>query len=208
MKNLSVSFASALLVLLASQAASATDPVFFKAPIMFAGTGCPVGSIPPPTGVNTATLSILFGRYDAGMSAASGMPLHAACNFAVPVHVPQGFQLSVLTADWQGFDKGSGTLQRKYFVLPGPPGPNVPWKINNYNNSGNFLADDNLIHTTATTGCAGGDFNLRINSNITANNSSSYIAVDTLDLQNKVVFHLNWSPCTPGTSPTNPHLYP
>lgn len=192
MKKLHIAVASTLLVLLASQAASAADLVFFKAPVSVAGTGCSPGSI-SVVGENTATLSVLFAAYDAGAHAVSGLP-RSACSFAVPVKVPQGFQVSVMTADWQGYAKGSGTLQRKYF-LAGQPAQ--PWLTNNYGTASgtNFMANDGLMHATATTGCAGGEFNLRINSNIKANTPSSYIAVDTLDLQNKVVFHLKWAPC-------------
>ncbi len=195
MKAFKTILASAFLVATAaaSQGVQAADPVFFKAPVDFAGTGCAPGSI-SVTGENTATLSVLFGGYDAGKNAVSGLP-RASCNFAVPVHVPAGMQLSVMTADWMGYAKGSATLQRKYF-LAGAAGAQ-PWLTDNFNSAGgtNFLKKDGLMHATATTGCAGGDFNLRINSNVKSNTSTSYIAVDTLDLQNKVVFHLNWAPC-------------
>lgn len=192
MKTLYTSLAGTLLVLFASQAANAADPVFFKAPISIAGTGCAPGSI-STVGENTATLSVLFAGYDAGAHAVSGLP-RSACNFAVPVHVPQGMQLSVMTADWMGYAKGSATLKRKYF-LAGQPAQ--PWLTNNYSSAAgtDFTATDGLMHGTVTTGCHGGEFNLRINSEIRANTPASYAAVDTLDLKNKVVFHLNWMPC-------------
>jgi hypothetical protein len=42
---------------------------------------------------------------------------------------------------------------------------------------------------------------LRINSAVRALEDDSYIAVDTLDLQNKVELHLKWEKCAPRTLP-------
>ena len=93
--------ATALLGLSMVSNASAS-PVYFKSPLGFAGTGCPAGSI-SVNGENTDTLSILFDAYDAGSDAASGQGRRASCSFAVPIQVPPGYQVSTLTADWQGF---------------------------------------------------------------------------------------------------------
>lgn len=193
MKTFKIAAASALLVLVASQAATAADPVFFKAPLQFIGTGCDAGSV-VVAGEDTASMSVLFGRYDAGKNAMSGLA-RSSCNFVVPVHVPAGFQLSVLTTDWQGFVQGSGKFTRSYGTSQNPNA--IPTTIQPLSSAGGapWQAKDGLMHATAVSGCGGGDWNLRINSSVQANTSNSYVAVDTADLNNKVVFRLNWTPC-------------
>jgi hypothetical protein len=193
MKTFKIALTSALLVLAVSHSAHAADPVFFKSPINFNGTGCDPGSI-VVSGENTASMSILFGRYDAGKNAISGLA-RSACNFAVPVHVPQGWQLSVMTADWQGFAQGQGRFTRSYGTSQNPNAIPQQVKALNSPSGANWQAKDGLMHSTAVSGCGGGDFNLRINSSVQAIGSNSYVAVDTVDMNNRVVFHLNWMPC-------------
>lgn len=193
MRNLKISLMSALLVLVASQAAQAADPVFFKAPIQFNGTGCNPYNI-SVVGENTSSLTVLFGGYDAGKNAVSGLA-RSSCNFAVPVHVPRGWQLSVLTADWQGFAQGRAKFTRSYGTSLNPRLVLPPPKTISSAGGTDWSAKDGLMHSTMASGCQGGDFNLRINSGLQAIGSNSYAAVDTVDLNNKVVFHLKWLPC-------------
>ena len=193
MKILSTVIATTVLSFaLGANASAATDPVYFKAPLNFAGTGCPAGSI-AVTGENTDTLSILFDAYDAGKDSTSGKR-RVACNFAVPVHVPQGYQVSIMTADWQGFAEGKTELRRKYFFAGNP---NRPWEVSRFNdpNGVNFLETDKRLHRSLSFSACGKDKTIRINSSIRAKRSNAYIAVDTLDLQNTVKFHLQWRTC-------------
>ncbi|MCB1619147.1 MAG: DUF4360 domain-containing protein [Thiothrix sp.] len=191
MKTFATAIAAAVLGFGLNTAAHA-DSVYFKNPINFAGTGCPANSI-AVSGANSATLSILFDQYDAGNNSITGLN-RSACSFAVPVHVPQGMQVSIMTADWQGFAQGRTQLSRKYFFAGAPA---QPWLRNNYNSGGgrDFLERDNLIHSTTTWAPCGRDVQLRINSNIRTLGGNSYMAVDTVDLQNRVVFRVQWRNC-------------
>ncbi|QTR49117.1 DUF4360 domain-containing protein [Candidatus Thiothrix anitrata] len=193
MKTLKIAAASALLALSAAQTAQAADPVFFQAPIQMAGTGCAPGSV-SVIGENTSSLTMLFSTYDAGNNSVSGLR-RSSCNFAVPVHVPQGYQLSVLTSDWQGYVEGKGRFTRSYGTSLNTRAVN-PGTRNLSSPSGtNWQVKDGLMHATAVSGCAGGKFNLRVNTSVQAVGNNSYVAVDTLDMNNKVVFHLKWKRC-------------
>ncbi len=194
MKILPTMIASAILGLGLTSGANAVDnnSVYFKAPLDFAGTGCPAGST-AVAGENTDTLSILFGSYDAGKDSVSGKK-RVACSFAVPVHVPEGMQVSVMKADWQGFVEGKGELRRKYFFAGQP---NEPWEVSTFNKPAgySFTETDARLHGSLSFSECGEDKVIRINSSIRARGSNSYMAVDTLDLQNKVVFKLQWRQC-------------
>ncbi len=186
MKKLKLALAAAALALFATQAAA---QVVFQAPMEFAGTGCKPGEY-SFSGDGTDTLTVLFSGYDAGMprdKAASKMQ-RTACSFVVPVKVPPGFQVSTMTSDWRGFAEGRTELFREYFFAGqrGPQARTAP--------SGNYTERDNLMHNT-WSGCGGGLVPLRINSSVRAISNPSYIAIDTVDLQNKVVFQLKSRPC-------------
>lgn len=191
--KITTAIASTLFASLFMASTAQAAPVFFKSPVSFAGTGCPAGSI-SITGANTDTLSVLFDSYDVGDDAASGQRRRASCSFAVPVHVPQGYQVSTMTADWQGYAEGRTQLRRKYFFAGQP---NVPWLTDaiNSRHGTDYTKRDNLVHSTLTWSGCGRSVNLRINSNIRAKNRKSYMAVDTVDLQNKVKFHVKWRRC-------------
>ena len=194
MKILPTMIASAILGLGLTSGANAVDnnSVYFKAPLDFAGTGCPSGST-AVAGENTDTLSILFDSYDAGKDSVSGKK-RVACSFAVPVHVPEGMQVSVMKADWQGFVEGKGELRRKYFFAGQP---NEPWEVSTFDQPAgyNFTETDARLHGSLSYSECGEDKMIRINSSIRAKGSNSYMAVDTLDLKNKVVFKLQWRAC-------------
>lgn len=192
MKFLTAITTAAVLGLSMSAPAQANGGVYFKNPIGFAGTGCPAGTV-SVNGANSNIMSILFDSYEAGSDSDSGRK-RASCNFAVPVHVPQGYQVSTMTADWQGYADGKARLKRKYFFAGQP---NAPWITTNFGShyDDDFVKTDNLIHSTSTWSKCGRDVNLRINSNVRALKSSSSIGIGALDLKNKVVFKVQWRKC-------------
>lgn len=193
MEVFKVAIAAVLATVSAMQTAQAADPVFFKSPIQMAGTGCAPGSV-TIIGGNTSSLSMLFNTYDAGKYAVSGLA-RSSCNFAVPVHVPRGYQVSVMTADWQGFVKGKGKFTRTYGTSLNPSMINPGTKNLSSVNGSRWRAKDGLMPFFPANSCAGGDFNLRINSSIQAIGSNSYVVVDTPRTNHKVVFYLKWRKC-------------
>lgn len=171
--------------------------VVFQNPLGWAGTGCPAGST-SVVGVNSAELSVLFDSYDAGKNSLSGLG-RSACSFSVPIKVPDGLQISRLTVDWEGYVQGKGEFKRKYkYIGSGVViDPSyISWKVNNYNkpSGDNFTKRDTLFHGSVAV-CGGGVQRLRINSQIKAKTSSSYAAIDSSDLTNRVVFRVKFQPC-------------
>ncbi len=192
MKLLTTITAATILGLGIVSSAQARPAVYFKNPINWAGTGCKAGTV-SVSGANTATLSVLFDSYDAGKDSLSGLR-RAACSFSVPIKVPRGFQISHLTADWEGYVEGRGQLSRKYFLAGSPY---TSWKRNTYRKprGGNFTKRDNILHASLATGCHGGVYNIRINSQIRAMGRNSYAAVDSADLKNRILLLLRFRPC-------------
>lgn len=164
----------------------------FDNPVNWAGTGCKAGSV-SVSGEKTNSLSILFDAYDAGKNAISGLK-RSACSFSVPVNVPRGFRISLFTADWEGFVEGRGELSRKYFLAGQSGGL---WKKNPYHkpSGDNFSVRDNINRDSFSTGCTGGQFNLRIESQIKTTDEDSYIAIDSADLHNEITLLLYLEAC-------------
>jgi hypothetical protein len=186
MKALKIALVSAAAVFFASQASA---KVTFEAPMQFRGTGCGGGTY-SFSGQGTDTLTVLFSKYDAAKprdKAASKME-RTACSFVVPVKVPPGFQVSTMTADWRGYSEGQTQLFREYFFA----GQRGAQKTTSPRN--NYTAHDDLM-AASWSGCNGATVPMRINSSVRAVSNPSYIGVDSVDLQNKVIFHLVWRQC-------------
>ena len=100
MKTLSTLVAAATLALVTGTASAApsNNSVYFQQPAI-AGSGCPAGTATSALTDDGQTLTILFDSYSAD-------PGNVTCNIAVPVHVPNGFQVSLMTADYRGFVQG------------------------------------------------------------------------------------------------------
>jgi len=165
---------------------------YFNAPINWAGTGCKAGSV-SVSGSNTNSLSILFDAYDAGKDAKSGLS-RSACSFSIPIQIPSAYTFKYLTADWEGYVEGKGEISRKYFLTGQTQ---TLWKRNAYNkpDGANFTIRDNINHTPLSSGCAGGLFNLRIESQLKTTGEDSYAAIDSTDLHSKIKLKLHLRPC-------------
>lgn len=187
MKKLTTLIAGTLLVITAqsSMAKPSNNTVHFKAPAI-GGNGCPGGTSDFAITPDGATLSILFDNYIAD-------PGNKSCNLAIPVHIPNGFQVSHMTADFRGFVEGSAELRRTYFFA----GDQAPIKVTKlYNKYGDdYIVHDNLVVMSRTWSYCGKDVNMRINSRIRTNNKRSSVSVDSLDLKKGVVFHLKYRKC-------------
>jgi hypothetical protein len=174
-RTISILFAAALSVInLAAESYAQT--VYFKEPMEFAGTGCGTDSY-KFSGQGTDTLSILFSEYDAADpadGAASGLQ-HTSCSFAVPIHVPAGYQISELKADWRGFAEGSTELSREYFFA----GETGVYKTSNP--AGNFTEQDQNMNFSSCAKDGEKDIILRINSSVQATETNSYIVIDSVD---------------------------
>ena len=143
-------------------------------------------------------MSVLFDSYDSGKNALSGLK-RSACAFSVPIKVPDGLQISKLTVDWEGYVDGKGEFKRKYKMIGSGlviDPSYIGWKIDTYNkpSGDNFTKRDTLFHGSIA-GCGGGVQKLRINSQIKAITPSSYAAIDSSDLTNRLIFKLKFQPC-------------
>jgi hypothetical protein len=117
-------------------------------------------------------------------------PTRKTCNISVPTHVPNGFQVSLITADYRGAVTGKGELSREYFFAGGT-GPKKKDTIG----AGDYLKHDDLAAVSNIYSKCGKDVGLRINSVVQGLSNASSISVDSLDLHQGMTFHLQYRAC-------------
>jgi hypothetical protein len=165
--------------------------VYFNGPVEFAGTGCGAGSYTVSNDVPNI-LTIQFSAYDAAYptdSAASGLQ-RSACSFAVPIHVPAGYQISTLSADWRVYGEGAVEFFREYFFAGeiGESKLTTP--------SGTIFERDQMQIGSCAERRAK-DILLRVNSAVSAANDGNYnyIAIDSVDQSLALTLQLHVEKC-------------
>lgn len=167
----------------------------------YGGTGCPAGSASTVLSPDQKSLSILFDEYyvEAGGSTNKSFD-RKSCNIAIPVHVPQGFSVSVLAIDYRGFNDvpagARSTFQVEYFFA-GVRGPRF---TKNFNGpiSDDYLIRNKLQASALVWSACGADVNLRTNSSIRVNtkqNKEALATVDSEDVNAAIVYQLQWKKC-------------
>src|SRR5690606_12661462 len=86
-------------MLLTGSAAYAQDGITLGPP-GYGGTGCPGGSVSVTLSPDNTSLSLLFDRYVVEAGGSTGRSFdRKSCNLAIPVHVPQGLSVSIISID-------------------------------------------------------------------------------------------------------------
>lgn len=193
-KNLGVLFA-----LLMATAAHADD-IRLGEPA-YGGTGCPAGSASVALSPDQKEISILFDSYvvEAGGSKSFD---RKNCNIAVPVHVPNGYSVSVFAIDYRGFagipNGGRATLAVDYFLAGQGRGYRTS-KTFRGPMAGDYLKSDDLgLEAVVWTAC-GANTILRANTSMlvqsNARREQALATVDSADIQAGLIYHLQWRRC-------------
>ena len=190
---LAIGVSTAVIMSLPSSGSTDTTDFIFQKPIVFNGTGCSSLNSHEVTGIDTSNLSLNIQGYDAGKDSISGLG-RSACSFAIPIKLPQGFQISHVIVDWDIYVRGEGQLKRKYF-LSGSPWK--PWQTNNFSKAAgeSLTVSDKLSHNSLATNCNGGLFNIRVNSQVRVMDKQSYIQLSPNDGTSRITFKVKLKKC-------------
>lgn len=177
------------------------------------GSGCPLGSVSATLSPDAQSLSILFSGFEAMSGGSTGKTLdRKACNVAIPVHVPQGFSVSMLKMDYRGYHRipqgASGTFDIEYFFA-GETGPAYR-KTFVGASDGNFLLNNRVDAVATVWSACGADVNLRTNMSLAVQTNNMFedamLTLDSADIQAGIVYQLSWKRC--GASNPYPTPYP
>lgn len=191
----------ALVLLLGSFATAQADSISLGAP-GYGGTGCPSGSASVTLSPDQKSLSILFDSYVANAGGSTGRSLdRKTCNLSVPVHVPQGLQISIFKVDYRGYVNvpmgGEGRFNVEYFFA-GARGPSVQKTFPGGYDKDYFLTND-IVATSLVWSPCGADVNLRVNTGMLVKTNSRFddamASVDSVDINAGILYHVQWRTC-------------
>lgn len=165
----------------------------------YGGTGCPQGTANAVLSADRTSLSIFYDQYSA--AAGSGRSFdRKSCNLAIPLRVPAGYSVSILTVDYRGFNQlPAGATSRfsvEYFFAGGT-GPIFQRNFAGPLTSDFFIRNTLTAASTVWSAC-GQDVILRTNSSIyvrTSANRAAEATVDTEDIRAALIYRLQWRRC-------------
>jgi hypothetical protein len=167
----------------------------------YGGTGCPAGSVSATLSPDSTSLSLLFDGYYVEAGGTTGLSFDRKnCNVSIPVNVPQGYSVSVISIDYRGFNQlpngGQSTFNVEYFFAGG----RGPTFTRNFRGE---LSDEYLIHNELTAestvwSACGAQVLLRTNSSIRVQTTAGRQALATVDSQDvsaAIIYNLRWRRC-------------
>lgn len=168
----------------------------------YGGTGCPAGSAGVAISPDAKALSILFDSFvvEAGGNTGKSMD-RKTCNIAVPVHVPQGYSVSIFQIDYRGFNSlpyGAYSRFNVEYFFAGTQGPGYEKQFNGRLED-DYLIRNSLVASAVVWSDCGKSVILRANTGMlvrtNAQQQSSYSSVDSVDITAGLVFNLKWKRC-------------
>lgn len=174
-----ITFIILLFILLNNQVAIASPDnktVYLKAPAI-AGSGCSANQYRYDLSENGRILNIAFKNYNA-------KSVNKSCNIALPIHVPAGFQVSLLDISFTGFIKGKAEFRRSYFFA-GERSQALKTDLQSQKGK-KYQIHDTPNHWSQ----CGHDVNLRINTRIRAKGAHSSISVDNNGFSFRITYRV------------------
>jgi len=163
------------------------------------GAGCPSGTGDIILSADKRTLSVLFDEYQAEAGAGTGVnggadltTSRVACNIAVSLHIPSGYQAFLIGADFRGavsLPAGAvAEFDREYFfAADSSPLLTATWSGEVDND--NIEIFDDLYASSESSSLCGEDVILRSNTSLyvsaPANADTALIQIDSFDYQNQ-----------------------
>lgn len=167
----------------------------------YGGTGCPDGSVSTTLSPDAKSLSLIFDGYEVSAGGSTGRSFdRKSCNVAIPVHVPQGMSVSVLSVDYRGFNHlpaGASSQFNVEYFFAGGRGPSFRRSFFGALDA-DYTINNPLTVSAMVWSACGADVNLRTNSSMriqTVANREAMATVDSEDVNAAVVYHLQWRAC-------------
>ena len=166
------------------------------------GTACPQGTVSATVSPDGNEVSILFDQYVVEAGGSTGKSLdRKSCNIAIPVRVPQGYSVSIFQVDYRGFASipygGRGQFNVEYFFA-GSRGLRANKALRSGSQS-DYLFSDRLEASALVWSACGASTNLRMNTSMlvssNARREQAMATVDSIDVSNGIVYHVQWRRC-------------
>ena len=168
----------------------------------YGGSGCPAGSVSTTLSPDSKTLSLIFDQYEVAAGGTTGRSYdRKSCNVAIPVHVPNGYSISVFSVDYRGFNHlpyGATSQFNVEYFFAGGRGPSFRRSFWGALESDYFINNQLAAESLVWSPC-GADVNLRTNASLRVNtvaNREASATVDSEDVNAAIVYHVQMRRCS------------
>ena len=168
----------------------------------YGGSGCPAGSVSTTLSPDFKSLSLIFDQYEVAAGGTTGRSYdRKSCNVAIPVHVPNGYSISVFSVDYRGFNHLPGGATSQFnveYFFAGGRGPSFRRSFWGALESDYFINNQIAAESLVWSPC-GVDVNLRTNASLRVNtvaNREASATVDSEDVNAAIVYHVQLRRCS------------
>jgi len=178
------------------------NDVFIKT-FTYAGSGCPAGSVANATTAAKDVLTLIYTDYVASIGPGTAVADHRKnCQINLDVHYPQGWQYSLFSVDYRGFedlDQGVTGKQAATYYFSGQTPQITATTTFKGPKTDNYLITEKFDVTSLVWSPCGADFPLNINSQIyltsTKPSASGLLTADSTDFKFTQIYHIQWRQC-------------
>ena len=124
-----------------------------------------------------------------------------SCNIAIPVHVPNGFSVSIIDVDYRGYNslpRGAQSRFKAEYFFAGNRGPRYVKRFRGSLDDDFTLSNKLGVMANVWSRC-GADVNLRVNTSMVVRTNrrraEAFSTVDSADFSAGLVYHLKWRRC-------------
>lgn len=162
----------------------------------FNGSGCPIGTAVAAISPDNEAITLIYSDYLVELSG----PVMENCTVALQLDIPQGLSVSLVGSDYYGFKRmtsgTTGSLWTSYRFQGDSP-VNRTFNLSGATGTqgANWARSETLVAVTWSP--CGEDRLLIANSRLTiaGSGSSSYITMDSNDVDFSTIFNLRWRSC-------------
>ena len=168
----------------------------------YGGTGCPAGSAAVALAPDAQSVSMLFDSFVVEAGGATRKTIgRKTCNIAVPVHIPQGYSVSIFRIDYRGFNSlpyGAYSRFNVEYFFAGTQGPQYQKTFRGQLEDEYLIRNSVAASATAWSAC-GRSTVLRANTGMMVRTNSrrqdTLATVDSADINAGLLFNLRWKRC-------------
>lgn len=168
----------------------------------YGGSGCPSGTASATLSPDKKSLSIIFDEYFVEAGSVNDKRLaRKNCSIAIPVHVPQGFSVSIIDVDYRGYVSLPRRAQARFsaeYFFAGIRGPIFTKTFRGATDEDYVLRNKLGLNATVWSKC-GADVNLRVNSSmmvrVASTRDDALATVDSADFDAGILYKLQWRRC-------------
>ena len=167
----------------------------------YGGNGCPANSASVTLSDDKKSLSIIFDQFIVEAGGMNKSLERKTCNIAIPVHVPQGYSVSVIDVDYRGYvslpTQASARLTAEYF-LAGSLGPRFDKTFTGRTDTDYTFKNDIGVQAQIWSPC-GADTILRVNAAMLVKSNrygdEALATVDSADFKAGIRYKLQFKSC-------------